>query len=456
MATLLAQVPLTATADVLLVASAQGRGPAGWRVSFRGTGWTGSVVLKANMAAPGQAQSLTSIAFITESTGATNTAGTAITADGAYIVQPDNCAYDLYAVYTHTAGSCVVTVQTQDGATPTGDLTAANLDGSGSQNTFGANVPYTGSYTFPGALAITGALTGVTQATFSTKLVSSTALATPSALAATAFNAFASTVSGAVLMGYGTTGDVTLKNRAGTTVAYVGPNTTKFWLAGDLAVTGAVTGVTTLAMNGALSGATTITSTSDVMAGAAAYLGFTGRAAVSSPSDGRLKLSNAAGTAFSDLFYGAQAGATTSHRIQKAIAAIVDNTDTAVFTVTVPNGAHSAMVRCILVGSLGAGGAVGANEASQSVAYDIAIARTAGVATVATASSVYGSANSAVAGAATITVVGSVSAMTGAVGDPQTFSIYVKVTKGGGASDNHTCVAIAEILNANATGISIA
>ena len=247
MATILSQVPLTETADVLLVATAQGAGPAGWRVTFLGASWTGSVVLKTNRAAPGQAQSLTSIAYLTASTGATNAADTAITGDGDFIIPLASCAYDLYAVYTHTSGSCAVKVLTEDAGSGGGggDVTAAGVDGSASQNTFGADIPYTGSYTFPGALAITGALTGVTQATFSTKVVSSTALATPSALAATALNAFASTVSGAVLMGYGTTGDVTLKNRAGTSVAYVGPNTTKFWCVGDLAIAGAFTGATT-------------------------------------------------------------------------------------------------------------------------------------------------------------------------------------------------------------------
>ena len=247
MASILAQVALTETADVLLVATAQGCGAAGWRLNFLGSGWTGSLVLKSNMAAPGQAQSLTSIAYLTASTGATNAADTAITSSGDFIIPAASCAYDLYAVYTHTAGSCAVTVLTEDSGSggSGGELTAAEVDGSASQNTFGAAVPYTGAYTFPGALAITGALTGVTQATFSTKIVSSTALATPSALAATALNAFASTVSGAVLMGYGTTGDVTLKNRAGTSVAYVGPNTTKFWCVGDLAIGGAFTGATT-------------------------------------------------------------------------------------------------------------------------------------------------------------------------------------------------------------------
>lgn len=163
MATILSQVPLTATADVLLVSAAQGHGPAGWRLGFLGASWTGSVVLKADMGAPGQAQSLTTIPFITESTGATNTAGTAITATGNYLVQPNYCGYDLYASYTHTSGSCVVTTQTQDGATASGDLTAANLDGSASQNTFGANVPYTGTYAFPGS--VTGAFNGTLGAT---------------------------------------------------------------------------------------------------------------------------------------------------------------------------------------------------------------------------------------------------------------------------------------------------
>lgn len=76
----------------------------------------------------------------------------------------------------------------------------------------------------------------LTNPQFVGKMYSTTALATPSAFAATQGAFFASTVSGATLMGFGTTGDVTLKNRAGTDVAYVGPNTTKFWLTGDFAI----------------------------------------------------------------------------------------------------------------------------------------------------------------------------------------------------------------------------
>src|SRR3990167_4495711 len=87
----------------------------------------------------------------------------------------------------------------------------------------------------------------LTTVTFTTKVTGTTALATPSALAATNGQLFASTVSGATLMGFGTTGDVTLKNRAGTDVIVVTSNTTGVTLAGALAMTGALSGVTTAA-----------------------------------------------------------------------------------------------------------------------------------------------------------------------------------------------------------------
>lgn len=117
----------------------------------------------------------------------------------------------------------------------TGDVTLKNRAGTDvlvvTSNTL--------NVTMAGALAITGALSGVTALTYSTLLSSVTALATPSALAATALNAFASTVSGGVLMGFGTTHDVALKNRAGTTVLGVGPNTTAITMAGSASVVGA-------------------------------------------------------------------------------------------------------------------------------------------------------------------------------------------------------------------------
>src|ERR1043165_6741834 len=81
--------------------------------------------------------------------------------------------------------------------------------------TFGANKSGgadTGDYTFPGSAVVTKSVN------------SATAFATPSALAATAMYVFASTVSGAALMGFGTTNDVALMNRAGTVCLGIGPN----------------------------------------------------------------------------------------------------------------------------------------------------------------------------------------------------------------------------------------
>ena len=65
---------------------------------------------------------------------------------------------------------------------------------------------------------------------------------TPAALVATTNLGFASTVSGASLMGYGTTNDVALLNRAGTVVAGVGPNTTTFNVVGQLDLSAATAG----------------------------------------------------------------------------------------------------------------------------------------------------------------------------------------------------------------------
>lgn len=97
-----------------------------------------------------------------------------------------------------------------------------------------------------------------TSVTYSTKLASTTALATPSALAATALNAFASTVSGASLMGFGTTNDVSLMNRAGTVCLGVGPNTTVVNIPASLTVG------TTLLSTGVLTATAGVTSVAGV------------------------------------------------------------------------------------------------------------------------------------------------------------------------------------------------
>jgi hypothetical protein len=153
---------------------------------------------------------------------------------------------------------------------------------------------------------------------------------------------------------------------------------------------------------------------------------------------------------------GAAGGAASSNKLTKQVASIADNTATAVLTVTVPNGAHSGRLRITLTGSLGAGGAVGANEATGCVTYDFTIARVAGANAVVTASTAFGSATCGVAGADTITVTAAASAVSGAVGAANTFTVQVKIARGSGSSANHTCLVVAEIANANASGITIA
>ena len=81
--------------------------------------------------------------------------------------------------------------------------------------------------------------------------------------------------------------------------------------------------------------------------------------------------------------FGATAGANLSETvIMKSVTAIVDAVATSVLTITVPNAPVSALLRVRLSGSLGAGGAIGAYEASCGVTYDFQIVRTAGVAAV--------------------------------------------------------------------------
>lgn len=154
---------------------------------------------------------------------------------------------------------------------------------------------------------------------------------------------------------------------------------------------------------------------------------------------------------------GAPAAAAAMQAITKAVAAYTDTTAKDTFTVTVPNAAHAAVIEVDVIGVLGAGGAIGAGEGSRNSKYQVVLARTAGVNAVATASAAIGGAEAHVAGAASVTsVVVTLSAIAGAVGAANTFTIKVAITKSGGASDNHTAVATARILNQNAAGVTIA
>jgi hypothetical protein len=152
---------------------------------------------------------------------------------------------------------------------------------------------------------------------------------------------------------------------------------------------------------------------------------------------------------------GQDGGAQTQVNITKLITGLADATFTDLFTVTVPNAAQAAVVELTLLGSLGAGGAVGAFEASQGAFGLIAIVRTAGLATVAVAAALTSAAAAAVAGATTAAVAYQVSAITGANGATQAFTIQAKVTKGAGSSANHQILATAALTNNQGSGVTI-
>jgi hypothetical protein len=139
-----------------------------------------------------------------------------------------------------------------------------------------------------------------------------------------------------------------------------------------------------------------------------------------------------------------------------AYSAIADNTATDTFTITVPNVTARATLKVTISSALGAGGAVGAGEASGTISYDVVINRFAGANAVGSVSSAYGSATALSAGAATITTTAALSAVAGAVGAVNTFAFRPTIARGSGSSTNHTCVILVEVINALAGGITAA
>ncbi len=153
---------------------------------------------------------------------------------------------------------------------------------------------------------------------------------------------------------------------------------------------------------------------------------------------------------------GVPAAAGVAYEMTKEVTAIADATATTVLTVTVPNAAHAGMIDVAVIGRLGAGGAIGADEAVSSSRYQFTFVRTAGVASVLTASAQLGAVNVAVAGAATVTATLSVVDSAEGVGATNTHLIKVTITKSGGASANHKCNVHVRLHNCNATGVTIA
>lgn len=409
----MAQYTFDTTGTSLLNVGGQTLGDDGLQLQFTVTG-TNSIVLKKLTSPPGAAQSFTNVAWVNES-NVLQSAGTAITASGLARISSADAANDIYLTLTATSGSVVVL---------TGPWNAGNSGGGGGGNvpaadvtagTFGANSGETGAYGAPGDLTVGGQLT-----TTGTALL---AQSTTTATSATGTGTGSSSTSHVIRAASGQTSSLVWRVGASSTgnrfAARTSGSDGATWELEALDDTG-------------------------VDRDAIFTVQRAANGAIYTPA-GR-----------SITFGGAPAAAATVTRNRIATTAIANNVATTVATITIPNAAHSACIRFTVVGSLGAGGAIGANEASASNSYVVTVTRTAGVNAVAEISSAFGAAASAVAGAATVTAALTLAAVSGAVGATNTVAVQVTIARSGGSSDNHTAVTTWEIVNANSSGISVA
>lgn len=149
---------------------------------------------------------------------------------------------------------------------------------------------------------------------------------------------------------------------------------------------------------------------------------------------------------------GVPGAATTSHKLIKKVTGIADAVATDVLTVTVPNANHAASVQLTFLSS---NGSTDAFESSRTAQGAVVLARTTGVATVAAAATLELAQIATVGSGATHTLAYSLSAMTGAVGATQTFTVQVTINDSGNTGSNQIVV-MAEVINAEATGVTIA
>lgn len=132
-------------------------------------------------------------------------------------------------------------------------------------------------------------------------------------------------------------------------------------------------------------------------------------------------------------------------------AAIVDATLTDLFTVTVPVGNHSAIIR---VWGLATFEGVNANASTRVWEYFVVVTRQGTLTVVPAISAVMGAQIATVSGLATLTSALTLSAVTGTTG-VATFTVQVTNTKTGTATTS-TVSAMVEVVNQNASGITVA
>lgn len=150
---------------------------------------------------------------------------------------------------------------------------------------------------------------------------------------------------------------------------------------------------------------------------------------------------------------GAAAAAGTMDTLVVRKTGIADNSATNIITVTVPNGEHNAAIFLDILGHLGTG--TDLSESSRCGTGVIVLARKTGVDTVAAASALAQAQIATTSGGATLTLAYGVTAMTGAAGATQTFSITLTMVVTGTITD-HAAVVGARLLNSAGTGVTMA
>jgi len=150
---------------------------------------------------------------------------------------------------------------------------------------------------------------------------------------------------------------------------------------------------------------------------------------------------------------GAAAAATTTRGITKKVTGIADNTATDVLTVTIPNGNHAAALRLTFLSS---NGSTDAFESSRAANGLVVFQRNTGVVAVATAAAIADNviATNATGGSATHTLAYGVSAVTGAAGATNTFTVQVTIDDSGNTGSNQVVV-FAELINAESSGVTL-
>lgn len=125
-----------------------------------------------------------------------------------------------------------------------------------------------------------------------------------------------------------------------------------------------------------------------------------------------------------------------------------DNTNAGLFRVSIPNAIHGAGVELFITGAQGDG------DSSDSKQYNISFSRIAGAASLGVISSAIGDA--ATVGTSTAVVTASLTSVAGGNTVTQTFDIQAKLARSAGASTSHVLTAQVRLINANASGITIA